>query len=801
MIRERLLKFAAVLLLSAGLGAGLAACSSPEARFAEAMSRGGEFYAADNFDKARVEFRNALQLKPNDPEARFQAGRVAEKLQNLREAVQFYRGTLDIKPDHFEAMASLGRIFAIAGAGDKALETVEPGLKARPDDVDLLTVRATALSQKGDRDGARVAAERAVELQPGNTMAVAVLAALYKTANETDKAVALLEKTLAMLPKEVDLRIALAQIYATTGEHDKVIALLREAVKLDPTGTKRRVLLARYLSGRGDLAGAEAELRAGVKATPKDTEAFASLVDFLRVKRGLPAAEQELKTRIAAEPKNVALKFQLGQFYELSAQIPRAEAIYRTVMAEDLTSKESLEARTKIASLAMRRGDFKTADAMILAVLEQNARDTTALQLRGAMALAKGDPKSAIADLRSVLRDQPSAIPVLRTLAQAHLANGEPALAEDVLRQALDVEPMNAAVRLDAALMYLNTGRPASARPLLLQLAQEKPTDAAILDASFRTGVALRDVPAAKSAAVALLAAEPKDPRGPLYMGMVNEADGKTVDAERDYREAVRLGPGTKEPLQALVRLLSKQAKQAAALQTLDLLITQESANPFPAFLKGEVLTSIGRAPEAVAAYGIAKQRAPRWWLAYRGLAGAMAAKGDFAGAIKLLRDAVPIVDEPQPLRAELAAVLERGGQSDAAIAEYEQLNTANPASALVANNLALLIVTHSKDPARLAKALNVAKTLAGSADAGQRATYAWVLFRSGDASNALPLLESAASGAPGNPVYLYRLGMAQAATGQKDKARNSLQEALKQGSRFDGAPEARAKLQELTRG
>ena len=65
----------------------------------------------------------------------------------------------------------------------------------------------------------------------------------------------------------------------------------------------------------------------------------------------------------------------------------------------------------------------------------------------------------------------------------------------------------------------------------------------------------------------------------------------------------------------------------------------------------------------------------------------------------------------------------------------------------------------------------------------------------------ALPLLETAAGGAPGNPVYLYRLGMAQAAVGQKDKARNSLQTALKQGARFDGAAEARAKLQELTRG
>ena len=121
MMRYRMMKlFAAVL-----VAAAISACSSPEARFAEAMARGEEYFATQNYEKARVEYRNALQLKPNDADARFQAGRVAEKLQNLREAVQFYRGTLDIRKDHYEAMAALGRILAIAGAGDQALATVE----------------------------------------------------------------------------------------------------------------------------------------------------------------------------------------------------------------------------------------------------------------------------------------------------------------------------------------------------------------------------------------------------------------------------------------------------------------------------------------------------------------------------------------------------------------------------------------------------------------------------------------------------------------------------------------------------
>src|SRR5882672_2402091 len=89
-----------LLLCAVGLAAlVLAGCGGAEARKARHLEKGREFFAAGNFEKARVEFRNALQIAPNDADARYENGLVDERLGNPREAAQFYQGTLDVNAD------------------------------------------------------------------------------------------------------------------------------------------------------------------------------------------------------------------------------------------------------------------------------------------------------------------------------------------------------------------------------------------------------------------------------------------------------------------------------------------------------------------------------------------------------------------------------------------------------------------------------------------------------------------------------------------------------------------------------
>jgi tetratricopeptide (TPR) repeat protein len=794
MLQSRLLVRTARIAALAAIVA-LAGCSGGQARKLEFMARGRAFMAQGDYQKARVEFRNALQIAPKDADVRYLNGLVVEKLGESVAAAQFYQGALDERPDDVEACARLARLYFIYGNSKKALELVRPALVKHPNDPALLTVRAAARSHLND-PGALADAEKAYKLAPRSEDTVAILTGIYLKAGRKADAQAVLERGIADIPGTVSLRLALAEQFQQANESSKAEALLKQLIAMQPKDPVYRIDLARfYASQPNGLGDAEAVLRQGMQALPESSSMRAALVDFLSARRGPAAAEAELHALITAHPDDASLHLQLASLYTANNQLSEAEAEYHQVISTDGDSQPAVEARDDLAGLRLRQHDTSGAESLIAQVLSKDPNDDDSLRMRAGLELARGDATSAVADLRVVLRDEPDSIADLRMLAAAQVANHETDLAQQTLRQATQDAPGNPSPALDLIALLGQTGQRDQARQLAEALARQHPQDLLVLTAAFPLEFGARNLQESAATAAAARSAAPKNPVGYYFSGLVADASGDSTSAIRDYEQAITLGPTAREPLEALTRLYARQGKTALALKELASVAQSQPKDPLPPALSGEIEFALKRLPEANQSFTTAIALDPSWMPAYRGLAHVQLAQKDVDGAIRTLEGARGKVKPLEAPELELAALYEGLGRTGDAVAAYQQALKDNPSSDDAANDLALLLIATRSDQASLNQALSIAQRFGNSSNPYYVDTLGWVQYKQGQLNSALSTLGQAVNLAPSVPELRYHLAMAELKSGQMAVARDNLQKALSGGKPFQGMDEARSVL------
>ncbi len=776
----------------------LVACGGAADRKARHLENGREFFAASNFEKARVEFRNALQVDPNDAEARFLHGRALEKLGNLREAAGMYQAAIDSNTDHFGARANLGRIFVFAGAPERALEYVTPGLTKAPDDPELLTVRAAAKAQLKDEAGAAADARAALAKDPRNENATALLAALYRQQGDSAKAAELLQAALQSNPDSVELRQVLASLYLSVDEFDLAEQQFQRIVALRPKELSAYYQLAIHFTNRKKLNDADRILRAAIAAAPESDEPKIVHADFVANWRGAADGIAVLQRYVAERPKNLDLKLGLGSLQQRLGKTEDAVKTYRSVVEASDDDAQGLTARNRIAAIYAARGDAAAAQQLIAEVLKENPRDNDALVLRGNLALEANDPSAAVADLRAVLRDQPESTGVLRALARAHIANREPALAEENLRQAMTLAPTDVAVRLELAALLGQTGRVAQATPLLEETVRANPNNVNARETLVRAYIASNDTAAAKVAIQDLITLAPNYGPGHYFAGLMAQSTGNLAEAEASFAKALEFAPRAGDALAAVARIKLQRGDAAGAEAIVRKTIADQPKDAVAHNLLGELLVTQKRGADARASFTKAIEVAPRWWLPYRNVALLHLSEQRTEGARVVLEQGVDRTGEAA-LATDLAALYERLKRPDDAIGVYEKLVKRDPRSEVALNNLAMLLVTYRNDATSLDRALLLTTGFEKSANPQLLDTYGWVLVRRGQYAEALPILERAAELAPDTPVIRFHLAIAQNKSGQEDRARENLRLALAGAPTFAGVDQARELLKNLT--
>src|SRR5262245_39088498 len=92
----------------------VAGCArSPEAKKARFLDRGDNYFKKEQYREAIIEYRNVLQIDPNQPRAIAQLGLAHYHLGELGQAFRYLLRARELTPDDLEMRQKLGAIYLL----------------------------------------------------------------------------------------------------------------------------------------------------------------------------------------------------------------------------------------------------------------------------------------------------------------------------------------------------------------------------------------------------------------------------------------------------------------------------------------------------------------------------------------------------------------------------------------------------------------------------------------------------------------------------------------------------------------
>jgi cellulose synthase operon protein C len=767
-----------VLVISAALL--VAACSgSPDDRAQSYYQRGMKLLSQQDYVKASIEFKNALQLKKDLVGAWRGLAQIEERNQSWESLIAIRRTIVELDPKDLDARLRLARLLVLANGLDDALNMVNAAGELDNQNAGVLGLRALILFKLNDSNGAVRDAQAALKIDPANVEATVVVAADRLARGDADGALVILNSEQAAHMNDIGVHLFKLKIFEQMGNSQQVEAVLRKLIELYPQESPFRRALVKHYVDQQRPDDAEKELYAMAAANPADVEAGLDVVRFLRTVKGAAAARQELLTRIGAGRETFRYKMALAEFDLAQGNVTDSIRLLEDLANSADSREQALAAQAKLAEVHFSRKKFDAAETLVSEILRKDGRNSTGLKVRAAIRMEHGQLDAAIADARQALNDQPRSTELSLLLATAYERSGSIELAEKQYADATKVSGFDAATGLEYVAFLRRRGSIARAEDILTELAGRWPSNVGIL-------VALADIRLVRQNWVGAQETAETIRRVSGNSGLADQILGVALSGRNRYDESISVlqkayaaAPGAVQPMVTLVNALLRAGKSDQAATFLQTVLQSNPDNAEAHVLLGSIQVVKNAPEQASKSFRSAIERQPKNMAGYKALVDLHLRDKNNDAALEVIRAGLKEQPDSFDMHLALASVMEVKGDYEAAIAEYEYMLKQDAGSLIAANNLASLLADHRTDKASLERAYSLATMLRKSQLPFFKDTLGWTYYQRGDYRNAISLLEEAAAALPGLPLVRYHLGMSYVANGQAAKASEQFSKAL----------------------
>ena len=500
------------------------------------------YCAVEEFAKAEVHLRAAVELRPEDVDLRAQLARCLVRIGRFAEAAAQYEQALKRRPD--DRALRLG----LAEAHEAAAEAARSAADAQP-------AWLQALGQY----------ELLARADPTDTLALLKVALVAAEAHVPGRAVSMLSALGAEHPTSSEIRLALSDALAAAGDTKAALGQCIEVLRHGPQ-PEAEWRAARLSERLGNVDAALRHLTSLQQEDPTRTIHLARLGRLL-LQQGRPfEAATVLEQLLQTAPDSFLVRSDLAAAYLALGRPERAEELVTAVLQQ---SPGEPWAVSLLARCYIAREKWEEAAQLYTQLSEREPDDPAHYAGLIATRAREGAPAKACLQLAG-LASRPGLNPsAARAIADAYRELGGPGVALVRIRELEAEHPAQATLVAAEADLLHDLGRDPEALARYAVYLQQQPRDVP----TARQAASLAHTLAAPQQEVAwllaVIAERGEDPEALVELAQVSLALGRKADAQVFAERAARAAPADPRAWRLLAEALAAQSGTAMAAQRL----------------------------------------------------------------------------------------------------------------------------------------------------------------------------------------------------------------------------------------
>ncbi|MCL2635403.1 MAG: PEP-CTERM system TPR-repeat protein PrsT [Betaproteobacteria bacterium] len=625
-------------------------------------------YQRNDFKAARDIAQQLLKASPNNPKIAQLAGAIEFQLRSWAQAEIYLNKALSLMPDLPLARRLLISTYLRSGQVAKAQETLHPVLDKIDGDPAMLSLAGETFLQNGDANKAAEYFAKAAKLDPDNA-ARKTSVAIAHLAQGKSSAIDELED-IAESDKGTSADLVLIASHLRAGQLDKALKAIDALEKKQPDNPAVFNLRARTQIANKDVAGARQSFEKALAINPAYFSAAASLAALDLAEKKPDDARKRFDAVLAADPRNVPALLALA---ELRARSGGSQDEIAALIAKAIAANPQDSApRLALIQFHLKTKNYKKALTLANEAVAALPDSLELLDALGRSQQLAGETNQALTTYGKLAGLQPASPLADMRIAEIQLAAKNRQEASKHLKKALEIKPDLLEAQRALIFMAVDEKRSSDALTIARQIQQQRTSEAVghVLEGDIHA--TLKDWPEAIAAyrrGVKLQAS----PELAIKLHSLLNVAGDKAEAERWAATWNKEHPKDIAMRMHLGDLATARKDYGEAVRLYQIALDVQPNNPLVlnnlAWASGQL-----QSPKAIGYAEKANSLAPNQPPFMDTLAMLLADQGDHAKAVELLRQARELAPQNAAIQFNLARVLIKSGQKDAARKELDAL-------------------------------------------------------------------------------------------------------------------------------